>query len=63
MGNIVEYLKGKKTYIVAGATLVLGFMEAFDLFVMPDAGWAVIAALFGVSLRAGVQKAKEAARP
>ena len=57
-----EWLKGKKTYIVAGATMALGFLQAMNIFVMPDAGWAIIAAVFGVSLRAGVEKAAEAAK-
>jgi len=62
MKNIKEWLKGKKTYIVAIVTLILGFLQAFDIFVMPDAGWPILAAIFGISLRAGVDKAAQAAK-
>ena len=59
MKNIFEFLKGKKTYIVAGLICVLGFLQGMDVFAVPDSVWPVLAGIFGVTLRAGVNKVAE----
>lgn len=60
MKELMAFLKGKKTYIVAGLTVVLGFLQACGIFTLPDAAWPIIAAFGLTTLRAGVQKTSEA---
>ena len=58
MAEVIEYLKGKKTYIIAGLIAVVTFLQYAELI---DAETAAM--LFGLlgaggaaSLRAGVKK-------
>ena len=56
MSAIVEWLKGKKTYAVAAAVVVIAFCkERFGVDV-PGFVWAVLAAAGLGFLRAGVEK-------
>ena len=59
----LEFLKGKKTYIIGGAVVVLGFLQGFDVFTVPEAVWPILGGLFGLSLRAGVNKVADAVKP
>lgn len=63
MEELIKLLKGKKTYIVAIATVTLGLLQGLDVFVMPDYIWPVLAGAFGISLRAGVNKVADEVKP
>ena len=56
MEKLIELIKGKKTYIVAIATVTLGLLQGLDIFVMPAWAWPVIAACGLATLRSGVNK-------
>jgi len=59
MKNVIEWLKGKKSYIIAIVTGVLGALQAMGLFTLPDYAYVVLAGAFGITLRAGVAKVAE----
>ncbi len=66
MKGILQFIQGKKTYLVVAASVVLGTLSGLDIFVVPDEIWAVLAALGLGSLRsaakkieAGIKEAKE----
>ncbi|MCH7651925.1 MAG: hypothetical protein IIA63_12315 [Nitrospinae bacterium] len=52
----MEWLKGKKTYIVMFLTAGLGLAMAFGV-VIPEWVWVIDGAVFGGTLRAGIAKA------
>ena len=60
MMKIIEWLSGKKTYIIAVLTAAYGLLRAFGLIdVTPEQETAIftlIAACLGMSIRAGVAK-------
>jgi len=51
----MNWLNGKKTYIVAGLTLAGGLLQAFGVPI-PLVIWPILGALGLTSLRAGVNK-------
>ena len=53
---MIDWLKGKKTYIVALVTGLLAAAESLG-YPIPPAVYAVLAALGFTALRAGVSKA------
>ena len=58
--NFIEWLQGKKTYIITIAGGILNILVALNV-VQIDAQWlqvvdAIFVMLFGVALRAGVSK-------
>ena len=59
---MLEWLEGKKTYIVAIATALFNLGCALGWWAVDNAYWsainAVFASLFGITLRAGVAKSK-----
>ena len=59
---ILTFLKGKKTYAIAAAVLILGALQGLDLFTMPNELWPIIGACGLASLRAGVDKTAKAVR-
>ena len=66
MASILQFIQGKKTYLVVAASVALGTLAGLDIFVVPDEIWAVLAALGLGSLRsaakkieAGIKEAKE----
>jgi len=61
--ELVEFLKGKKSYITAITIVVLGTLQALELFVVPEVIWTVLAALGIAFIRAGVNKVSEAIKP
>ena len=63
MKKLIEILKGKKSYILAGVMVALGAIEAFHGWVTPEWLYAVLAGAFGLSLRAGVTKIAETMKP
>lgn len=63
MDNIIELLKGKKTYLVAIAIVVLGFLQGFNIFIVPEWAWPIVAAVGLTTLRAGVNKVAEEVKP
>jgi hypothetical protein len=54
MQAVMEFLKGKRTYIVAIAMLILGALQGLDIFIMPEWGWGILGAVGLGTLRAGV---------
>ncbi len=52
MKDIIEALKGKKSFIIVGLAIVLGVLQGMGYFVMPVEGWAIITALFGGTMAA-----------
>jgi len=56
MEEFIKWLKGKKSYILAVAVVVLGLLQGLGIFVMPEWSWAVLAALGLAAIRAGVNK-------
>lgn len=58
--KLIEWLSGRKTYLVAIATALYILLKSFGLFtVTPEQETAVfglLAALFGIALRSGVAK-------
>ena len=54
MQAMMEFIKGKRTYIVAIAMLILGALQGLDIFIMPEWGWGILGAVGLGALRAGV---------
>ncbi len=54
---VVKWLKGKKTYAIAGTILAVGIMARYGVEV-PEFVWATLAAFGLAFLRAGVNKKK-----
>ena len=63
MNEIIEFLKGKKSYILALVTVVLGVLQGLDIFILPEWAWPVIAGAGLTFLRAGVGKVAEGVKP
>ena len=61
--SIVNWLTGKKSYIVAGLILVLSVLSGFDICTIPEWMWGCLAALGLGTVRiavSGIQNAMEA---
>jgi hypothetical protein len=56
MQQILDYLSGKKTYIIAITAAALAFANAMG-WAIPEYVWALLGALGLGTLRAAVQKA------
>lgn len=54
--NILELLKGKKTFIIALLIAVAAGITAFTSFEIPEAAWAILAALGLGAVRVGMKK-------
>jgi len=63
MEKLIEWARGKKTYIIAIVVVVLGLLQGLDIFVLPDAVWPIIAACGLATLRSGVNKVAGAVKP
>ncbi|KKL60936.1 hypothetical protein LCGC14_1807640 [marine sediment metagenome] len=59
MEELFKFLRGRKSFIIAGLVLVLGGLQGLDIFTMPEYVWPVLAGAFGLALRAGVNKVAE----
>ena len=57
MLKVIEWLKGKKTYIVVGVTFILGGLAASGVSI-PNWVYVALAAAGLGTLRAGVNKAE-----
>jgi hypothetical protein len=55
MNDIIKYLEGKKTYIVAAIVFVLGGLQAIG-YPVPEYVYPLLGALGLGTLRAGVSK-------
>ena len=55
MQNLIALISGKKTYIVAGVTFILGGLQAVG-YPIPDFVFPLLGALGLGALRAGVSK-------
>ena len=60
MNKLIEFLKGKKSYLVAVLGAIFGLLIAFGVISFTPEQYAAIAflwvSLFGSALRAGVNK-------
>jgi len=56
MNQLIDILKGKKTYIIAIVAVVLGTLEGFGVFAIPDYIWPILGAAGLGTIRAGVTK-------
>jgi len=63
MKDLIEYLKGKKTYIIAIVIAVLGTLQGLGIFVLPNEVYAVLGALGFSCIRAGVNKVAKTVKP
>ena len=45
ISTITGKLKGKKTYIIIGISIILGIIEGFDIYEIPATGWIVLTAM------------------
>jgi len=54
--KLVEFMNGKKTYIIVGAVVVLGTLQGLDIYEISQSGWIILGALGLGSLRSGVKK-------
>ncbi len=63
MNELLEFLKGKKTFLIAITTVVLGALQGLDIFVLPEWAWPVIAGFGLTFLRVGVNKVAEGVKP
>lgn len=63
MNELIEWLKGKKSYIVAGIMIVLGVLQGFGFFILPEWAWVILTGLLGASLRASVNKIADTIKP
>lgn len=59
---MIKFLKGKKTYIIAGTICVLGFLQGTGIFILPDYVWPILGGLGLTTLRAGVNKVAESVK-
>lgn len=58
--KMVEFLQGKKTYIVVAAMIGLGVAEGFGWIQVPEWAWGIAAGLGLGFLRMGVNSIKQA---
>ncbi len=63
MNDLLEALKGKKTYLITALVVILGALQGLDVFIMPDWSWPIIGAIGLGTLRAGVNKIAETVKP
>jgi hypothetical protein len=63
MKDIIEALKGKKTYIIAIAVVALGCLQGLEIFTLPEYAWPIIAALGLGTLKAGVDRVAGTVKP
>ncbi len=63
MDKWLELIKGKKTFIIAIVTAVLGTLQALGIFAVPEYAWPIIAAAGLATLRLGVNKVAEGVKP
>ena len=59
MQSILNFIQGKKTYVVVASAVVLGTLSGLDIFVVPEEIWAVLAALGLGSLRSAAKKIED----
>lgn len=55
MAKLWKVFKGKKTNIIAVVALVLGILQHYDVYTVPENIWKVLAAVGLLALRAGVK--------
>ena len=61
--DLMTWLNGKKTYIIAGVMVVLGVLQGLDVFTVPNEVWATLGGGAFITMRKGIGKvAKEVER-
>jgi hypothetical protein len=60
MKDLIEALKGKKTYIVVTGAIILGVLQGLGIFTLPPEGWTIIVALGGGAMAAKANRIAEA---
>ena len=63
MKQLFEWLNGKKSYIIACATAVLGALQGCGILVVPDWVYVILTALFGVAIRDAVNSVANTVKP
>lgn len=54
--NYLNKLKGKRTYTLVAAAIILGVLEGFDIFEIPTPWWIVITAAGFGFMRAPINR-------
>jgi len=54
--QLLKFLTGKKTYIIAGVIGLLGVLQGLDVLILPESAWLVLGAFGLGALRSGVNK-------
>lgn len=54
MSDLIKFLKGKKTFLIAIAVVVLGCLQGFDVFTLPEYIWPILGGLGLASVRDGI---------
>lgn len=59
MSGIINWLKGKKTYLISGVTMLVGLLQLNGFVTDKGAQWitTMILGLLGLSIRAGINNA------
>jgi len=52
--KVIEFLKGKKTYIIAATVVILGFLQGTGIYVVPEWVWPIVGSLGLATIRSGV---------
>ena len=63
MEKMINFLKGYRTYIIGAVAIILGVLQGFEVFIVPDAVWDILAGLGLVTLRLSVNSVAKAVKP
>jgi len=54
--RIKDYLKGRKSYIIAIVVAILGVLQGLDVFTLPDWCWPILGAAGLGALKGGIDR-------
>lgn len=54
MKTVIEFLKGRKSYLIGIAIAVIGVLDGTGVFVIPEYVWPILAAAGLGALRSGI---------
>jgi hypothetical protein len=54
-----EFLKGKKSYVIAIAVAILGVLQGLDIFTLPAWAWPILGAAGLGALKGGIDRTSE----
>jgi len=61
--KVLEFINGKRTYLIAAVVVILGFLQGMDIFTVPEHVWAIAGGLGLTTLRSGVNKVAGTVKP